>query len=92
MPGKRLTNEQIEQVLELAKQDLSNSKIGRQLGISKGTVERIRSGLRIKKEPDDLYDPPGAFRYCERCGERVTAVRLLDGLVVPCFGCYVKGR
>ena len=65
-------------------QNLSQRKIARQLGISRGTVNAIASGKRADRppcRPEPILPPAGPLARCAGCG----------GLVqLPCLLCQVR--
>jgi len=68
---------------------LSQRKIARRLGVSRGTVNAIALGKRRVRparsgsDPDDFVPPSGPLVRCPICGGLVKA---------PCLACRVRAR
>jgi len=76
--------EEIRRLLEEGK--LSQRKISRQLGVSRGTVGAIASGTRpdydaIRARDDEFLEPSGPPERCPTCGGTV---------YMPCQLCRVR--
>jgi len=79
----------------LAEGRLSQRKIAKRLGVSRGTVHAIARGKRpaheawhrlspdslLMRPRDSLVRPSGLFRRCPTCGGMVQT---------PCLACYVR--
>ena len=81
----RAVVEQIRQLL--GEQSLSQRKIARHLGVSRGTVLAIAQGRRPdyaadKEGDEDFSSSPGPPRRCPGCGGMVT---------MPCLLCKIRG-
>jgi hypothetical protein len=85
----RITEEIVIQVQQmLASNELSQRKIARKLGISRGTVNTIAQGRPLRKRPAPPRDefgeyslPSGPFVRCPGCGGRV---------ILPCLLCRIR--
>ena len=79
------TVDRIERLL--AEGELSQRKIAKLVGVSRGTVGGIASGNRpdyerLKQErADKLPQPKGPLRRCSTCGARVQ---------LPCMACHIR--
>lgn len=82
--------DEIRELLDSA--ELSQRKIARRVGVSRGTVNAIALGKRpdysVRRvgPSDDFIPPSGPPRRCPGCGGMVR---------MPCLGCHVraiKGR
>lgn len=67
---------------------LSQRKIAKRLGISRGTVNALANGRRVIQPPRppsperDFTPPSGLFVRCGGCGGKVQ---------MPCLLCFVRG-
>jgi hypothetical protein len=80
--------EVIDQIKRLlAEGNLSQRRIARQLGVSRGTVHAIARGKRTddrtrkQKQEEDLLAPRGPWDRCPTCGGMVQ---------MPCLACRVR--
>jgi len=76
--------------MRLLDEGMSQRKIARVTGISRGTIGRIHSGergetcpARLSRRQPDEYVPNGEIEKCPTCGHRV---------VHPCLACIVRNR
>jgi len=81
----------VEEVRRMLREGrVSQRKIARRLGVSRGTVNAIacgrrrdRSARRRGHEEDDFTPPTGLPRRCPGCG----------GLAqMPCLACYIRAK
>ena len=68
--------------------ELSQRRIARRLGVSRGTVHAIANGKRpdyctLRHDTDGFLPPVGPPRRCPSCGGMV---------LMPCLLCHVRSR
>jgi len=88
--SKRITNEQIDEILRLLDSGQSQREIAKYLGISRGFITRLLQGTLKKRENEEpsISGWPqgigiGLINRCPSCGAKVFG---------GCAACYLRAR